>query len=165
MKILVMSDSHSSLRFMHTCIRAVQPDWMIHLGDYFEDAKAVAEDYPHIPLIQVPGNCDRYRVVPGEPEILVPRMDGVQMYLTHGHLHGVKMTIGNLLREARLAKAQIALYGHTHIADCHQEPDGLWVLNPGSCNYSGGSVGVIETENGKILSCRILERDDLEEFK
>lgn len=165
MKILVMSDSHSSLRFMHTCIRAVQPDLMIHLGDYFEDARVMAEAYPHIPLVQVPGNCDRYRVMPNEPEILVTRIGGVDMYLTHGHRHGVKMTLGNLLREARKCKVQAVLYGHTHIADCHLEEDGLWVLNPGSCNYSGGSVGLIETKDGKILSCRILEQDDLEVFK
>lgn len=162
MKILVMSDSHSALRFMHTCIRAVQPDLMIHLGDFFEDARTVAEEYPHIPLVQVPGNCDRWRIAPGEPEILVTRIDGVDLYLTHGHLHGVKMTLGNLLREARKCKVQAVLYGHTHIADCFREDDGLWVLNPGSCNYSGGSVGLIETKTGKILSCRILEQDDLE---
>ena len=165
MKILVMSDSHSSLRFMHTCIRVVQPDMMIHLGDFFEDARAVAGEYPNIPLLQVPGNCDRYRVMPGEPEILVTRIGGVDMYLTHGHLHGVKMTRGNLLREARKCNVQAVLYGHTHIADCHQEADGLWVMNPGSCNYSGGSVGLIEIIDGKILSCRILERDELEVFK
>lgn len=164
MKILVMSDSHSALRFMHSCIQAVQPDVMIHLGDFFEDAQAVAEEYPHIPLIQVPGNCDRWRISPGEPEIIVTRVDGVDLYLTHGHLHGVKMTLGNLLREARKSHVQAVLYGHTHIADCFLEDDGLWVLNPGSCNYSGGSVGLIETGNGKILSCRILEWDDLEEF-
>ena len=164
MKILVMSDSHSSLRFMHSCIQAVRPVVMIHLGDFFEDAQAVAEDYPHIPLIQVPGNCDRWRISPGEPEIIVTRVDGVDLYLTHGHLHGVKMTLGNLLREARKCNVQAVLYGHTHIADCFLEDDGLWVLNPGSCNYSGGSVGLIETGNGKILSCRILEWDDLEEF-
>ena len=165
MKILVMSDSHSALRFMHTCIRAVQPDVMIHLGDFYEDARTVAEDYPHIPLVHVPGNCDRYRITPGEPEIIVTKIDGVKMYLTHGHLHGVKMTLGNLLREARKSGAQAVLYGHTHIADCFLEDDGLWVLNPGSCNYSGGSVGLIETKAGKILSCRILEQDDLEVFK
>lgn len=165
MKILVMSDSHSSLRFMHTCIRAVQPDLMIHLGDFYEDARVMAEEYPHIPLVQVPGNCDRYRVSPGEPEIIVTKIGGAPMYLTHGHRHGVKMTLGNLLREARKYKVQAVLYGHTHIADCHREEDGLWVLNPGSCNYSGGSVGLIETKSGKILSCRILEQDDLEVFK
>lgn len=162
MKILVLSDSHSALRFMRACIETIKPDWIIHLGDFYEDGQVMAQEYPEIPMVQVPGNCDRYRMVNGEPEILVTRIDGVNLYLTHGHLHGVKMTLGNLLREAGKCGVQAVLYGHTHIADCHQEKDGLWVLNPGSCNYSGGSVGLMETKDGKILSCRILERDDLE---
>ena len=149
---------------MHTCIRAVRPDLMIHLGDFYEDARVMAEEYPHIPMVHVPGNCDRYRVSPGEPEIIVTKIGGVDMYLTHGHLHGVKMTLGNLLREARKCNVKAVLYGHTHVADCFMEEDGLWVLNPGSCNYSGGSVGLIETSAGKIVSCRILEQDDLEVF-
>lgn len=149
---------------MHTCIRAVRPDLMIHLGDFYEDARVMAEEYPHIPMVHVPGNCDRYRVSPGEPEIIVTKIGGVDMYLTHGHLHGVKMTLGNLLREARKCNVKAVLYGHTHVADCFMEEDGLWVLNPGSCNYSGGSVGLIETSDGKIVSCRILEQDDLEVF-
>ena len=69
-----------------------------------------------------------------------------------------------MLREARKTGAKAVLYGHTHVADCHREPDGLWVLNPGSCNYYGGSVGLMEIENGGIRSCRILEHNDLEEF-
>jgi hypothetical protein len=30
------------------------------------------------------------------------------------------------------------------------------VLNPGSCGYGGGSAGLIEIQNGKIVDCRIL---------
>ena len=165
MKVLVFSDSHSALSFLRTCIHAVKPDAVIHLGDHYDDAEAVMEDFPNIRLYQVPGNCDRYRVMSNEPEILVTRIGGAPMYLTHGHRHGVKMTLGNLLREARKCNVQAVLYGHTHIADCYQEEDGLWVLNPGSCNYSGGSVGLMEIKDGKILSCRILEQDDLEVFK
>lgn len=165
MKILVLSDSHSALSFMRRCIGIVKPDAMIHLGDFFEDGQAMAEEFPHIPLHQVPGNCDLYRMIRYAPDILIYPVGGVELYMTHGHKHGVKMGLGNLLREARKTKAQAVLYGHTHTADCHQEDDGLWVLNPGSCNYYGGSVGLIETENGKIVSCRILEQDDLEVFK
>ena len=64
MKILVLSDSHSSLSYMRRCIEAVKPDIMIHLGDYYDDAEAIAEEYAHIPMVQVPGNCDRYRCPP-----------------------------------------------------------------------------------------------------
>ena len=46
MKILVLSDSHSTLSFMRRCIDAVKPDAMIHLGDHFDDGRAMAEEYP-----------------------------------------------------------------------------------------------------------------------
>lgn len=162
MKILVLSDSHSGLRFMRDSIEMLMPDLLIHLGDYFDDAEAIHEEYPHIPLIQVPGNCDRYRCPPGHPEILITAIGGVNFYLTHGHRHNVKMTRSLLIKDARGAKVDAVLYGHTHEADCYQEEDGLWVLNPGSCGYYGGSVGLMELENGKIKTCRILRQADLE---
>ena len=165
MKILVLSDSHSTLSFMRRCIDAVRPDAMIHLGDHFDDGRAMAEEYPHIPIYQVPGNCDRYRCSGLEPEIIVRRIFGVDLYLTHGHRHNVKAYNGLILRDARAAGASAALYGHTHVAECFQEEDGLWVLNPGSCGYYGGSAGLILIENRKITTCRILRQTDLEELE
>ena len=165
MKILVLSDSHSSLSFMRRCIDAVKPDAMIHLGDYFDDGLAMAEEYPHIPMYQVPGNCDRYRYHGSEPEIAVRRIFGVDFYLTHGHKHNVKMYTGLLLRDARAAGVSAALYGHTHVAECFQEEDGLWVLDPGSCGYFGGSAGLISVDNSKITDCRIIRQQELEEME
>lgn len=162
MIILVLSDSHSALSFMRGCIEAVKPDAMIHLGDYYDDAEVIAEEYKSIPMYRVPGNCDRYRCVPGQPEILIRPVFGVELYMTHGHRHNVKLHLGQLLRDARASGAAAALYGHTHVADCHQEEDGLWVLNPGSCGYYGGSAGLMEIVNGTIKSCRILRQEDLE---
>ena len=161
MKLLVLSDSHSTLSFMRRCIDGVKPDMILHLGDYFDDGRAIQEEYPRIPLWQVPGNCDRYRCPPGQPEILITRIGGVDLYLTHGHKHSVKSYLGSLLRDARAAGVQAVLYGHTHVADCHQEKDGLWVLNPGSCGYFGGSAGILEVKDGSILSCRLLREEDL----
>lgn len=163
MKILVLSDSHSGLAFMRECIKTLKPDAIIHLGDYYDDAQAIGEDYPHIPLYQVPGNCDRYRCPPFARETLIQAVCSVPLYMTHGHLHQVKMTKSFLLRDARASKVSAVLYGHTHVADCHQEDDGLWVLNPGSCGSWGGTVGLIEINNGKIAGCRILGLADLEE--
>ena len=161
MKILVLSDSHSTLSFMRRCVDAVKPDCILHLGDHFDDGQAMQEEYPHIRLYQVPGNCDRYRCPPGQPEILIPRIGGVDLYMTHGHRHSVKSYLGALLRDARAANAQAALYGHTHVADCHREEDGLWVLNPGSCGYYGGSAGIIEVRDGQIVTCRLITDSDL----
>ena len=161
MKILVLSDSHSTLSFMRRCIDAVKPDRMIHLGDHFDDGTAMQEEYPGIPMYQVPGNCDHYRCDPNLPEILIPRVEGVTLYMTHGHRHKVKAYLGALLRDARASGAGAVLYGHTHIPDCHQEEDGLWVLNPGSCGYFGGSAGLLEIEDGRVISCRLLTDSDI----
>ena len=164
MKILVLSDSHAGLSFMRRCIEIIKPQAVIHLGDFYEDAQALQDDYNHIPFHMVAGNCDRYRCPLGAREMLCYRVGGVMMYITHGHNHRVKTGIGALTAEARRFGAQIALYGHTHIADCHQENDGLWVLNPGTCGHFGGSVGVIETKENKITACRVITGADLEEY-
>ena len=162
MKILVLSDSHAALSFMRQCIEKVKPDVMVHLGDYYDDGQAMAEEYPDIRVYQVPGNCDKYRCPPFVQEMLIQKIDGVELYMTHGHRHRVKLDTGLLLRDARACKADAALYGHTHVPNCYQEPDGLWVLNPGSCGYYGGSAGLIETKDGKITTCRLLRQEDLE---
>ena len=164
MKILVFSDSHSSQRFMFDCTRAVQPAALIHLGDHYDDGEALSEEFSHIRIYQVPGNCDRYRAPIGAHEILILPVLGVNLYMTHGHRHNVKFFTSSLLADARKSKVDAVLYGHTHIADCYQEPDGLWVMNPGSAGFYSGSAGLIEVENKKIVSCRIIGPADLEDL-
>ena len=164
MKILVLSDSHGARSFMRQCIEKVKPDHVIHLGDLFDDGQAMAEEYPDIPVTQVPGNCDAHSCPPFVQEMMVKKIFGVQFYLTHGHRHYVKQDTGKLLRDARASKVDAVLYGHTHVPNCYQEPDGLWVLNPGSCGRYGGCAGLIETDTGKITGCRLLRQEDLEEI-
>ena len=156
MKILVFSDSHASRYFMRQCLDAVKPDAAIHLGDYYNDGQDMAEEYPAIPFYAVPGNCDRSRGYIPDPETKLQIIGGVRFLLTHGHLHHVKMTLNRLTADARAMRVDAVLFGHTHEAYCQQEADGLWVLNPGSCGYGGGSAGVIEIQNGAITDCRIL---------
>ena len=164
MKILVLSDSHSSLRFMRECIATVKPDCVIHLGDYYDDGDAIAAENPQIPFYRVPGNCDLYRCSPVVPDILVTTVGGVGFYLTHGHKHSVKSGIERLLAAARTSGAQAVLFGHTHSALCRWEPDGLLVMNPGSSGFGGGSAGVLEIEQEKITACRIIGRADLDSW-
>ena len=161
MKILVLSDSHSALSFMRLCIDRIRPDAVIHLGDHYDDGQAMAEEYGDIPLHQVPGNCDKYRCPPDVPEILIRKVCSVNLYMTHGHLHRVKQDTGRLIRDAKAWKADAVLYGHTHVPNCYRDPEGLWILNPGSCGYFGGSAGLIETDSGRILSCRVIRQEDL----
>ena len=164
MKILVLSDSHSGLSFMRSCVSAVKPDAVIHLGDHYDDGETLKELYPHIPMHQVPGNCDRYRCPPWVHARLCYDVCGVRLFMTHGHKYGVKTSTAMMLAEARAMGAKAALYGHTHIAEVYREESGMWVLNPGSAGYGGGSAGLIEVENDQILSCRIITSENLEEF-
>ncbi len=162
MHILVFSDSHASLHFMRRCVQCVKPQALVHLGDYFDDGAVLGAENPHIPLFQVPGNCDRYRCPPNQPEILVCQVGDVYLYMTHGHKHHVKLGLGALLSDARKCHADAVLFGHTHEAYCQQEPDGMWILNPGSCGY-GCSAGLIETNGGKIVNCRVITQENLAE--
>lgn len=162
MRILVMSDSHSTMRYMRLAIDKVKPDAVIHLGDHYDNAETLAEEYSHIRFHMLPGNCDRYRCPPDTPQFFCYDIGGVRFYMTHGHLHGVKSGLHRLIADARQMRAQAALYGHTHIPDCHQE-NGLWLINPGTCSSAEGSVAVIETENSAISRCTILHLRDLEE--
>ena len=142
MKILVLSDSHSSLSFMRRCIEAVKPDRMIHLGDHYDDAVAIAEEYPHIPVVQVPGNCDRYRCPPFVQEIEIRKFDGVNMYLTHGH-HANPDSLPPL-------SGGVFLSGHTHVK-LDKMVDGIRCLNPGSVSIpKDGSHSCLIFENGEF---------------
>ena len=149
---------------MRRAVNALRPQAIVHLGDHFDDGETIAQEFPHIRVHQVPGNCDTWRMMRYEPPVKCYDVCGVRLFMTHGHEHGVKQTLVRLLKDAREMGAKAALYGHTHVADCHQEEDGLWVLNPGACGSTGGSVGLMETENGEICSVRILKNPDLEEM-
>lgn len=159
MKILVLSDSHASLRLMRSAVAALMPNAIVHLGDYYDDGLAISEENPQIPFYQVPGNCDHYRLSGLQPETICCEVCGVRLFMTHGHRHMVKMTRHKLEEDAGNSHASAALYGHTHEPDCRFE-DGMWILNPGSCGHGGGSVGLIEVEERKIIYCRILREDD-----
>ena len=164
MKILVLSDSHSAMRFMRTCVDTIKPQAIVHLGDHYDDGETLKELYPHIPLHQVPGNCDYYRCPSWVHHRLCYDVCGVRLFMTHGHKHGVKSHTALLEAEARAMHAQAALYGHTHVADCRKDETGMWILNPGSAGYGGGSAGIIEVQNNTIISCKIINAENLEEF-
>ena len=134
-KILVLSDSHSSLWFMKDCVNRVRPDAIVHLGDHYGDGEALRELFPHIPFWGVPGNCDQYRCPPGAQEILAVTLCGVKLYMTHGHRHHVKMGTGLLCQDARKA---------------------------GAAGSGEKTAGLIETNGTNIIACRILGQAELE---
>lgn len=129
MKLAVFSDSHGSPQKMLDAIERLKPDIVVHLGDGEGDVALVKKHFPTLPLYAVKGNCD-YRTM--KPETKLFDVCGVKIFITHGHLYGVKSTRARLIDEAVRRGAGIAMYGHTHKAQLMQA-DGFTLLNPGSC--------------------------------
>ena len=139
MKLVIFSDSHRSLRGMRDAVESEQPDYVLHLGDLEEDARLLAQEYPTLAVAAVPGNCDFNFVSPAVKQLTY---GGVSVLMAHGHNWNVKQGYAAAIQAARSCKANILLFGHTHIPCCTQEEDGLWVVNPGSIR-DNGSYAVI----------------------
>ena len=88
----------------------------------------------------------------------------MRLYMTHGHKQGVKSSTALLVAEAHAMHAQAALYGHTHVAENYKDDTGMWVMNPGSAGYGGGSAGLIETDGNTIISSKLITPENLEEY-
>ena len=148
MKLLVFSDSHGCLSTMEQTVIREKPDHILHLGDHIRDAEQLREKFP-FPLTAVPGNCDP---TSRNAAILLPEFQKKRIYMTHGHLHGVKLQYQRILYAALEAEADLLLFGHTHQPECFYER-GLWVMNPGACGRHG-TYGVVELTSEQI-SCQI----------
>ena len=141
MKILVFSDTHARLSPMAKAVGKIEPDLVLHLGDHDKDAQKIAQDFPHIPLRVVRGNCDMGLKSPVTDEFIC---DGKRIVMTHGHRYNVKMDYSALIRMGQAAKADLLLFGHTHIAYYEQLGD-MHLLNPGSAGTGlGKSCGLIQ---------------------
>ena len=130
MKIALVSDTHHILSSVEKACRIIEkekPDLIIHLGDVMDDAE-VMEAILEREVRRVPGNCD-YST--HEPQEILIKTEHLTLLAVHGHAQGVKSTLGLLARHAKERGAQVAFYGHTHIAD-ESVVDGVTLLNPGS---------------------------------
>lgn len=159
MKLLVFSDSHGCTGPMKEAIGREQPHAVIHLGDFWADVESLQEDFPDLPIVRVPGNCDQGRVRPGTPEILVRSFNEVPVYITHGHLHHVKWSLLRLKLAAQESGARVALYGHTHRSHCQQLGQ-LWLVNPGACGSSSGTYAILTIEN-QTVECEVRSLRDM----
>ena len=149
-RILVFSDSHDRLALCEKTIKNVPCDLILHAGDYARDAQELKKRFPDKELIYVRGNCDIHAYAQDD-EII--ELDGVRIFLTHGHKYAVKYedSYRTLTAAARAKDCSVAVFGHTHEAYT-DENDGVLLLNPGSARFS---YGVIEIENGKPKACVI----------
>ena len=153
MKLMVFSDSHGNSELMLRAIGQGEPDMIIHLGDGARDVGRIETQFPRIPLKAVKGNCDFSSNFPGAELFSVGK---VRIFITHGHIYGVKWTLSPLIEEATARGADIVMYGHTHTA-CYSTESGLHVLNPGTCGYppSPSYAEVTIDDRGEVF-CRII---------
>lgn len=141
---------------MYDAIEAARPDAVIHLGDHLEDAESMETVFSTVDFYHVPGNCD---YAPGIPEGLTVELDGVRVFLTHGHRFGVKAGLERLTAQARHVGAQLTLFGHTHRALLERQPDGLWLMNPGACGAGRADYGEIITDGRGGFTAQLLHAE------
>lgn len=126
-KVIVLSDTHRNREVLQRLFPIMQEsDYVIHLGDHVQDMQPFSAELGD-KLIRVRGNCDFSCNV---PEDLFVEIDGVKLFLTHGHRYRVKSTLLNVGFEALAFDCKAALYGHTHLADI-TEYEGVKLINPG----------------------------------
>ena len=130
MRIGIVSDSHGDVRVFNDMLAvpgAAEAELWLHAGDFASDEDDL-ELLSGRRVVRVLGNCDLF--VDGVYDETVVEVAGHRIFLTHGHLFNVRFDTAMLQEAAREAGADIAVYGHTHVA--LEEHGEVTVLNPGS---------------------------------
>ena len=171
MKLVIASDIHGSAywcRKLLDIIEQEQPEKIILLGDllYHGPRNDLPRDYaPKQVIPMLSGLQDKILAVRGNCEAEVDQMvlpfpcmadyallncDGLNLYLTHGHLW-------NPDHLPPLQSGSIFLSGHTHVKmDCMN--NGIRCINPGSVSIpKDGSNSCIVYENGNFRFCLLEE--------
>lgn len=131
MRILVVSDNHGNKDNLVWALRAEAPlDLVIHLGDSEMIDLELRELIP-CPYVVVAGNCDYFSIFPKGQTV---DLGTHRIYATHGHLYDVRYGLNQLETVARSAKADIVMFGHTHVPLLEQREE-LTFLNPGSIRH------------------------------
>ena len=159
MRVGILSDSHGDYRYIDQALahkEAQNVEIWLFAGDIAMDADylAVVTDKE---VIKVAGNNDW----PGGrlPDYETADIAGHTIFLTHGHLFGVGFGLHNLAQAAVDVGADIAVYGHTHIA-VDTLLDDVRIVNPGSISRPrdarNGSFMVMDLEADKSPRVKLL---------
>lgn len=129
-KVLIISDNHGDLDKLQRVVEMTGPyDLVLHCGDS-QLPLDVYEPITGCPVRIVKGNCDSCDF----PLTELLNLGGCRIFMTHGHKQYVKSGLSELIAEARRQKADIVLFGHTHIPYLEVQ-EGILFVNPGSLTY------------------------------
>ncbi len=130
MKIVVVSDSHGVNANVRYAIGQEAPfDILVHCGDIGSNIGRILGDKRDYDLIAVRGNCDNLSIY---PETQFFRAQNLNVFVAHGHRYNVKYSLDSIMEEARRRRADIVLFGHSHVPEMGYTDDGIFYLNPGS---------------------------------
>ena len=139
---------------MYDAIERLRPDAVLHLGDHLEDAESMESVFSGVDFYHVPGNCDYFTNVP--PSLTIS-LDGVRIFLTHGHLW-------NPEKLPPVPPDSVFAFGHIHLPVLRKEKSGLTVFNPGSISlpkggnppsfgfYRDHALRILNLENGEEMA-------------
>ena len=161
MTIIVFSDSHGSDYEMAEIIRRQKryADCFLHLGDGAVTFLELCNEM-NVLGYAVKGNCDFFLKGHDIPTKRTLTLGGISFFLSHGDAYGVNWSTDNLVRAAKEAGCQVALYGHTHVAEERYLPPldeadtPIYIFNPGSIARPrdvGAAYGKIDTDGKNIL--------------
>ena len=161
MLIAVISDTHlprGPRRLPDACVeRIAAADLLLHAGDLstldvLHDLEAVGP-----PVVGVHGNVDSVELRRLLPAERVVEAGGARIAMVHdagpraGRLERLRARFGD--------RADLVVFGHSHMPLHEQAPDGFQILNPGSPTERrrapAHTMGLIRVESGSA-SCEIV---------
>jgi uncharacterized protein len=162
MLIAVISDTHlprGGRRLPDGCVeRIAGADLLLHAGDFatLEVLRELEAIGP--PVVGVRGNVDSADIRRLLPEERVVEADGARVAMVHdagprtGRLERMRRRFGD--------RADVVVFGHSHLPLHEQAPDGFQILNPGSPTERRRAprhtMGLIHVE-ADLPSCELVD--------
>jgi uncharacterized protein len=162
MLIAVISDTHMPRgvrRLPDACVeRIAAADLLLHAGDFstLEVLRELEAIGP--PVVGVHGNVDSPELRRLLPDERVVEAEGALIAL----LHDAGPRAGRLERMRRRfgERADVLVFGHSHLPLHEEAPDGFQILNPGSPTERrrapGHTMGLIHVRDG-LARCELMD--------
>ncbi|MDY0210891.1 MAG: YfcE family phosphodiesterase [Acholeplasma sp.] len=141
MKVLITSDAHGRYDLLSK-IKQKHSDINEHLDA--GDLVLTQKEFETLHIKAVRGNADRFLTL---PLCLSLEIDNKHILVVHGHLYNVKYGMDELIEFALDRKADVVIYGHTHIQKTWSHKQ-IVFINPGAVSNPIPEYAIYE--NGKV---------------